>query len=227
MPVGTDERSQLASVDPCPTADHFRFIQQQKQPADSAILPVPWTPTLMRSRKDGPVLTYDLIHNGVWKMPEVMVPSAIVVFGPMPGCDGQTVDCVKQFAPKRICGHWASIEVPAKCFMRIRLCSGQYFNLEGIHRELMCCRTSAQEMACTRPARNSVRRRPTSTRHTSESVASSAVSRLSSSATAKAVCSSTGRPRTSSRRSSTRAFMEFSLAPLVPGGAEFMDNEKG
>lgn len=51
-------------------------------PADSAILPVPWAPALMRNRKDGHVLTNDLIHNGVWEMPEVIVPRAIFVFGP-------------------------------------------------------------------------------------------------------------------------------------------------
>ncbi len=36
----------------------------------------------MRNRKDGHVLPNDLIHNGVWEMPEVIVPRAIFVFGP-------------------------------------------------------------------------------------------------------------------------------------------------
>jgi hypothetical protein len=178
----------------------------------------------MRDRKDGHVLANDLIHDGVWEVPEVIVPSAIIVFGPIPGCDGQSVDCVKQLTPKRVCGHWASVEIPEECFACLRLCIGQYFNFEAIHRELRRCRTSAQRAACTSPARNSVRRRFTSTRHTSESFASSAVSRLSSSATAKAERSSAGRPRTSSRRCSTRAFTGFSLAPLVPGWVESMDN---
>ena len=171
------------------------------------------------------MLAEDFIHDGVWEMPEVIVPGAIVVFGPISGRDSQAIDCVKQFTPKRVCGHWASIEIPEKCFACLCLCVGQYFNFEGIHRELRRCRTSAQGAACTRPARNSVRRRFTSTRHTSESLASSAVSRLSSSATAKAERSSTGRPRTSPRRWSTRAFIGLSLAPRVPCGAESLDNK--
>jgi hypothetical protein len=178
----------------------------------------------MRYREDGHTLTNDLIHDGVWEMPEVIVPGAICVFGPILGCGGQSVDCVKQLNPKTLCGHWASVEIPEECFTSLYLCIGQYFNFEVIHRELRRCRTSAQGAACTRPARNSVRRRFTSTRHMSESFTSSAVSRLSRSATAKAERSSAGRPRTSSRRWSTRAFMGSSLAPLVPCGVEPMDN---
>jgi hypothetical protein len=97
-------------------------------------------------------------------------------------------------------------------------------SFEGTHRQLRRCRTSAQGAACTCPARNSARRRFTSARQRSETVASSAVSRLSRRATAKAERSSTGRPRTSSSRWSTRAFMRFSLAPRVPCGKRSTDN---
>ncbi len=190
----------------------------------SAIPPVSWAPTLMRNRKDDHIPAIDLVHDRVREMPEMIVPRAILVFWPVPGRDGQTIDGVKQFNAKCVCDHWASIEIPEKRLARLCLRIGQYFNLEGIHRELRRCRTSAHGAACTRPARNSARRRFTSARHRSETVASSAVSRLSSSATAKAERSSTGRPRTSSRRWSTRAFIGLSLAPRVPCGAGSMDN---
>lgn len=170
------------------------------------------------------MLTNDLIHDGVWEMPEAIVPGAIFVFWPIRSREGQSIDCVKQLTPKRFCGHRTSVEVPEECFTRLCLCIGQYFNFEVNHRELRRCRTSTQGATCTRPARNSLRRRFTSTRHVSESIASSAVSRLSRSATAKAERSSAGRPRTSSRRWSTRAFMGVSLAPLLPGGVESRDN---
>lgn len=178
----------------------------------------------MRYCKHRDMLTNDLLRDGVWETPEVIVPGPICVFGPIPGCDGQSVDCVKQLTPKTLCGHLASVEITEEGFTSLCLYIGQYFKFEAIHREPRRCRTSSQGAACTRPARNSLRRRFTSTRHRSESFAASGVSRLSRSATAKAERSSAGRPRTSSRRWSTRAFMGVSLAPLIPGGVESRDN---
>ena len=155
---------------------------------------------------------------------KTLASGAIVVFGPVICRDGQAIDGIKQFHPERVRGHRASVEIPKECLACLRLRFGQYFNLEGTHRELRRCRTSAQGTARTRPARSSVRRRFTSARHSSETAASSAVSRLSSRATAKAERSSAGRPRTSSRRWSTRAFMGFSLAPRVPCENRTTDN---
>jgi len=172
----------------------------------------------MRNSKDGHIPVDDLIHHRVREMLEVISPGAILVCRPIARGFAQTIDGIKQLDPKRIGGNWASVEIPEECFARLRLRFGQYFNVEGAHREPRRWRTSAQGAACTRPARNSARRRFTSARHSSETVASSAVSRLSRRATAKAERSSTGRPRTSSRRWSTRAFMRFSLAPRVSSG---------
>ena len=178
----------------------------------------------MRDREDGHFRAKNLIQHGVWEVSEVVASGAIVVGGPVICRDGQAIDGVEQFHPERVRSHRASVEIPAECRAGLRLRFGQDFNIEGSHRELRRCRTSAQGTARTRPARNSARRRFTSARHSSETVASSAVSRLSSRATARAERSSAGRPRTSSRRWSTRAFMGFSLAPRVPCENRTTDN---
>ena len=176
----------------------------------------------MRNRKDSHFRAKDLIQHRVREVSEVVVPGAIAIFGPVHCRDGQAIDGVEQLHPERVRSYRASVEIPEECLARLRC--GQDFNIEGTHRELRCRRTSAQGTARTRPALNSARRRFTSTRHSSETVASSAVSRLSSRATAKAERSSTGRARTSSRRWFTRAFMRFSLAPRVPREKRSTDN---
>ncbi len=178
----------------------------------------------MRNRKDGYIAVKDLVHHRVWEMPEVVASSAILVFGPIFCRVGQIIDSVEQLDRERIRSYRASLEIPEECFARLRLRLGQNFNMERTHRELRRCRTSVQAAACTRPARNSARRRFTSVRHNSETAASSAVSRLSSRATAKAERSSTGRPSTSSSRWSTRAFIGFSLAPRARCGKGSTDN---
>lgn len=194
------------------------------QHTGSAILPIPWAPTLMRNCKHGHIPVDDLIHHRVRKVLEVVVPGAILVFRPVLCRFAQPINGIKQIGLERSGSNWASLEIPKERFARLCLRFRQHFNVEGTHRELRRWRTSAQGAVCTRPARNSARRRLTSARHRSETVASSAVSRLSRRATAKAERSSAGRPRTSSRRWSTRAFMVFSLAPRVPCGKGSMDN---
>lgn len=178
----------------------------------------------MRYGKDGHVQVDDLIHHRVREMLEMVVPSTILIFRPVSRRFAQAIDRIEQLDPKCIGSYWASVEIPEERLTQLCLRSGQYFNVEGAHKELTRWRTSAQGAACTRPARNSTRRRFTSARHSSEIVASSAVSRLSRRATAKAERSSTGRPRTSSRRWSTRAFMGFSLALRGSCGKDSTDN---
>lgn len=148
-------------------------------------------------------------------MLEVATSNLVVVFGPIVCRGSQSVDGAKQLGAKRVRGYRASVEIPQECLTSFCLRFGQYFDFEGTQRVLRRCRTSAQGAACTRPERNSTRRRFTSASHCCEIVASSAVSRLSKRATANAERSSAGRPRTSSRRWSTRAFIGASLAPLV------------
>lgn len=190
----------LRALGTCVPGQLRRYPSSGRRSA-SEILPIPWAPTLMRNCKDGHIPVDDRVRE----MLEVVVPGAILVFRPVSRGFAQTIDGIKQLDPKRIGGNWASVEIPKECLARLCLRFGQYFNVEGAHRELRRRRTSAQGAACTRPARNSARRRFTSARHSSEVVVSSAVSRLSRRATAKAERSSTGRPRTSSRRWSTRA----------------------
>jgi hypothetical protein len=190
----------------------------------SAILPIPWASALMCNSKYGHIAIDQLLQHGVREMLEVVMPDAILVFRPVSRRLAQTIDGIEQFDSKRVGGNWASVEISEERLACLCLRFGQYFNVERTHRELRAWRTSTQGAACTRPARNSARRRLTSARHSSETVASSAVSRLSRRATAKAERSSTGRPRTSSRRWSTRAFMGFSLAPRVSRGKGSTDN---
>jgi hypothetical protein len=178
----------------------------------------------MRNRKDTRQLSYQLVPDGVWKMLEVVAPKSVFIFGPILCGGGQPIDCVKQFRAEGVCDDRASFEVPLKSLAGFCLRFGQYLDVERTQREPRRCRTSAQGAACTRPERNSARRRIISARHCSEIVASSAVSRLSRSATAKAERSSTGRPSTSSKRWSTRAFMSVSLAPQVVRRKGSMDN---
>lgn len=123
---------------------------------------------------------------------------------------GEPAYRIKEFSSECIGYERASFEVPVKSFPRLRL--RQNLQVEGIHREFRRCRTSAQGATCTWPARSSARRLLTSARQRSEIVVSSALSRLSSNATARAERSSAGRLRTSSSRWSTRAFMKASLA---------------
>jgi len=178
----------------------------------------------MSNRKDAHLAANHLVPDRVWKMLEVVAPSPVVVFGPIPGGGGQAVDGIEKLSAKRVCDDRAPFEVPKKCLSGLCLRFGQYLDVERTQREPRRLRTSAQGAGCTRPERNSARRRMTSARHWSEIVASSAVSRLSRSATAKAERSSTGRPRTSSKRWSTRAFMIVSLALQTRGRKGSMDN---
>lgn len=202
-----------------------RYRETPGRVAASAFLPIPRVPSLVRYCEDGHLIGDDLIHHAVREMLEV-VASDLVVFGPIGGRGGQSVDGVKQLGAKRVRRYRAPVEIPQERLAGFRLRFGQYFDFEGAQREPRRCRTSVQGAACTRPARNSTRRRFTSVRHCCETVASSAVSRLSRRATANAERSSTGRPRTSSRRCSTRAFIGASLAPLVPWRKGPTDNRR-
>ena len=56
----------------------------------------------MRNRKDGHIPAKKLIHHRVWKMPEVVASSAILVFEPISCRVGQTIDGVEQLHPERI-----------------------------------------------------------------------------------------------------------------------------
>jgi hypothetical protein len=225
LPVNTDAhgRSSLRSHNSV-CAGYVHVIRRVLLAGGSAILPIPGAPTLMRNREDCHISAKYLVHHGVREMLEVVVPGVGFVCGPVFCRLGQSVDGLKQLHSEGVGGNWAPVKVLEECLACLCLRFGQHFDVEGTHRELRRCRTSAQGAACTRPARNSARRRFTSARHNSETVASSAVSRLSSRATANAERSSTGRPRTSSSRWSTRAFMEFSLALRVRCGKGSMDN---
>ena len=81
------------------------------------------------------------------------------------------------------------------------------------HRKLKRAFASAHGTVLTVPARNSLRRLRTSSRHACKIDESSLPSRLSRSATTIADRSSVGSPSASSKTWSTRAFMRQSLAP--------------
>ncbi len=178
----------------------------------------------MRNRKDSHGPTEDLIRYRIREMLEVVASNAGLIFWPVSRCIAQAINRIKQLDSKCIGSDWTSIEIPEERLARSRLRFGQNFTVEGTHRVLRRCRTPAHGAACTRPARRSSRRRFTSTRHNSDTDASSAVSRLSRRATAKAERSSTGSPRTASNRWSTWAFMTVSLAPRGQCGKSSTDN---
>ena len=172
-----------------------------------ADLPVSWSAALVCHGEYGHPATGELIHQRVREMAEMVVTNATFVFWPVVGGSAKAIDCTEKLASEGFCGNRASFEVPEKCFASLRLRVRQYRNVEGTHKEPRRWRTSVQGAGCTCPACNSSRLRFTSTLHASEIATSSALSRLSKSATAKAERSSAGRPRTSSNRWSTRAFM--------------------
>ena len=181
----------------------------------SAILPITWAPPLMRYCENVDLLRKNLVHDRVRKMPEMVAACPVLVFGPVASCGGKSVDSIKQLGAECICSQGTSVEVPQECLTGLCLRLGQNFDVEGIQSEARRCRTSDHGAVCTCPARSSARRRFTSARHCCEMVASSAISRLSRRATANAERSSTGRSRILSRKWSTRAFMNISLAPQV------------
>jgi hypothetical protein len=74
----------------------------------SGILPILWTPSLMRYREHGHLTCDNLIHHRVWKMLEVAASDLVVVFGPIVCRGSQSVDGIKQFGAKRVRGYRAS-----------------------------------------------------------------------------------------------------------------------
>lgn len=84
------------------------FFPESRARSVSAILPILWTPSLMRYREHGHLTCDNLIHHRVWKMLEVVASDLVVVFGPIVCRGSQSVDGVKQLGAKRVGGYRAA-----------------------------------------------------------------------------------------------------------------------
>lgn len=154
----------------------------------------------------------NFVHHCVREVFEVVAVRSVIVLRPVGSRFGQTVNRFKHIDAERIRSERASFEIPEEprtniCF-RIR----KNDNGKASHRDPRRCLTSDHGTARTAPECSSSRRRFTSSRQASDMLALSALSRLSSNATATAERSSAGSARASSKTCSTRAFMRVSLA---------------
>lgn len=184
----------------------------------SANPPVARFAPLVRNREDGRSLPAYFMEDRVRKMAKDVVPEPVLVLRPHRRVGFEKVDRVEHLGSERVGCNRASLEVPEECASNLCLCLRQDFDDEANHRALSHALASDQGTALTIPARNAVRRSLGSCRQASEIAESSLPSKLSSSATTSAERSSVGRPRDSSSRWSTRAFIAQSpgLASRLP-----------
>jgi hypothetical protein len=198
------------------------------RPIALALAPVSWLAALVRDSEHCHGIASNLVKDRVRKVTENISPDCILVFGAHQRTDTKPINGPKGLGSKSIGRNWAALKVPEECLSDFCLSLGQNLDYKASHRVLSLALASVQETAFTVPARRAACRDLISCRQASAIEESSLPSRLSSSATVKAARSAAGRPRASSRRWSTWAFMRQSLAlrlGRVTACLEAMPNE--
>jgi hypothetical protein len=173
----------------------------------STPVPIPWLASVVRNGKYSDIHPYQVVVHRVWESTQDAEVNLIIILRPTIRVVVQALNLVQCLRAEGICGKRAAPKVPEEGFADLRFSLGKNLDLKATHIALRRARASAQGTALTAPDRKASRRRISSCLQASDTEPSAAPSRLSMSAATTAERSSAGRPRASSRRWPTRAFM--------------------
>ncbi len=193
-------------------APSIHLALQHPTASGAARFPIVWAPVAVRNSQDTGSCARHVVPDRVGKSRQHAEVNTVLIGRPHVGTDSQTVSRFKDERTERVRRNCAALKVPEESLAKLLLSLGQDLNDEAAHSAPRRARTSDQGCATARLERRSALRFRSSSRHASETAASSPLSRLSMSAAATAERSSAERPSTSSSSWSTRAFMRSSLA---------------